>query len=662
MRGLTSLLRRFRDDERGVFAVLFGVFAIVLIAAAGAVVDFTRIELTRTKAQQALDSAALGLQPKMFLSTPYTSDQYKTNAKALLTERLGDTTLTSDVDVATFNTTDGTLHLEGWVEVKTAFVALIGIPKVKARIMSEATRKRLNLEIAMVLDNSLSMDTYTDTNRNGRKDGAEKSRMDNLILAARCATDVLMSGTTNCAATGLDTEDAKASTTTNVKIGIVPFTEFVNVGTANKTASWMDQTGASSLGNDNFDSDDNEGTVYSSAVNRFALFDKLSNVTWGGCVEARKQPYDTTDELPVSGDTLFTPEFSPDEPDSGGYFNNYLADRPSACTNKDAGSWVETKVKSGCGSNYGNNASASSKQSTYNSCNRSETATYVQTNWDGTTKTPAATSMPASMPDKNGQAILPICTTSYTSSGSNSNYTLRVIKSCNYQFTDRELQERLCKYTGSIDTSKEGPNQDCPYNALTPLTNTKATVIAAIKNMAPQGYTNIHQGAIWGYHMLSSTAPLVEAQGYDTSTVKVIILMTDGENTVRSYESGNMNKADGYQAYGYPGAPVSSGTPYNGRIYSTNYPTPSSDSEVTAAMDDRTLETCAQAKKPVASGEPDKIVIYTIGLNAPNQKTIDLLDDCATDTDHSFFPTDPADLTATFKLIADQLSNLRLSK
>jgi len=69
MRGFFSLLRRFRDDERGVFAVLFGVFAIVLIAAAGAVVDFTRIELARTKAQQALDSAALGLQPKMFLTT-----------------------------------------------------------------------------------------------------------------------------------------------------------------------------------------------------------------------------------------------------------------------------------------------------------------------------------------------------------------------------------------------------------------------------------------------------------------------------------------------------------------------------------------------------------------------------------------------------------------
>ena len=653
MRGLFSLLRRFRDDERGVFAVLFGVFAIVLIAAAGAVVDFTRIELARTKAQQALDSAALGLQPKMFLTTPYTEDQYKTTASALLVERLADSAITAVVDTARTNVTDGTLHLEGVITVPTAFVALIGIPSIRARIVSEATRKRLNLEIAMVLDNSGSMATWIDANRNGRKDSAEKTRMENLILAARCATDVLLSGTTDCTASNLATEDAKAANTTNVKIGVVPFTEFVNVGTANKTAAWMDQTGASSLGNDNFDSDDNDGTAYTGTVNRFSLYDALTNVDWAGCVEARQQPYDTTDQLPVSGDTLFTPEFAPDEPD--GYWNSYLNDRPSACTNKDQGSWVKVIEKKVCDKN----ANGSSSNWSSASCSGTTTTTTTQKDGNGTTVTAAATE-----PDTiNGQPKK--CTDTYdgtrTSTGP-SRYTNTYTRSCSYNFSDRELQERLCKYTGSTDTSKEGPNQDCPFNDITPLTNTKTTILSAITEMAPQGYTNIHQGAIWGYHMLSPTAPLTEAQGYDTSTVKVIILMTDGENTVNGYNSSNINSATGYMAYGYPGAPVSSGVAFNGRIYSTNVPTPASDADVTEAMDDRALLTCTNAKAPVASGEPDKIVIYTIGLQAPNQKTIDLLDDCATDTDHSFFPSDPSELTATFKLIADQLSNLRLSK
>lgn len=649
MRGFASLLRRFRDDERGVFAVLFGVFAIVLIATAGAVVDFTRIELARTKAQQALDSAALGLQPKMFLTTPPTSETLKSDAKKLLDERLADSVITTTVDVATTNTSDGTLHLEGSITVPTTFVALIGIPNVRAKIVSEATRKRLNLEIAMVLDNSGSMDTYVDSNKNRKKDNGEKSRMDNLILAARCATDVLMSGTSNCAENNLNTEDAKAANTTNVKIGVVPFTEFVNVGTGYKTAAWMDQTGVSSLANDNFDNDDNDTTPYTGAVNRFALFDKLSNVSWGGCVEARKQPYDTTDEPPVGGDTLFVPQFAPDEPGDGTgknttYGNDYLDDRPTACTNKDQGSWIKTITKTGCTSSDFNSGT----------CSNSNT-TITQKNGSGGAVSPPANTEPESI---NGQAK--ICKDEYDSERTQRNpnrYTNTYTRTCSYNFSDRELQERLCKYTGSIRTGAPGPNQDCPFNALTPLTTSKTTVLTAIKQMKPQGFTNIHQGAIWGYHMLSPTQPLNEGQGYDTSTVKVMILMTDGENTVDGYSSSNMNKADGYMAYGYPGP-----APYNGRIYSSTYPTPSSDAQVTAAMDSRTLETCNQAKKPVATGEPNKIVIYTIGLNAPNQKTIDLLKNCATDVDHAFFPTDPSSLTATFKLIADQLSNLRLSK
>ena len=60
MRGFIKLFKRFHSDERGVFAVLFALMALVLITFAGAVVDYTQIEQARTRAQQALDSAALG--------------------------------------------------------------------------------------------------------------------------------------------------------------------------------------------------------------------------------------------------------------------------------------------------------------------------------------------------------------------------------------------------------------------------------------------------------------------------------------------------------------------------------------------------------------------------------------------------------------------------
>ncbi|NGP17361.1 TadE/TadG family type IV pilus assembly protein [Devosia aurantiaca] len=62
MSQFTKLLRRFGRDERGVFAVIFGLMAIVLIALGGAVVDYVSLEQTRARAQTALDAAALALQ------------------------------------------------------------------------------------------------------------------------------------------------------------------------------------------------------------------------------------------------------------------------------------------------------------------------------------------------------------------------------------------------------------------------------------------------------------------------------------------------------------------------------------------------------------------------------------------------------------------------
>ena len=66
MRHFIGLVRRFRRDERGVFGIIFAILAIVLVAMSGAVVDFTSVQQARTKAQVALDSAALALQPTIF--------------------------------------------------------------------------------------------------------------------------------------------------------------------------------------------------------------------------------------------------------------------------------------------------------------------------------------------------------------------------------------------------------------------------------------------------------------------------------------------------------------------------------------------------------------------------------------------------------------------
>ncbi len=298
-----ELLRRFRSDERGVFAVIFGVMAVVLVATAGAVVDFTSIEQARTRAQQALDSAALGLQPTIY-TTGVTADTIKPMALDLLTERLADNGIAVTMDTPG-DQQDGRHAEARCVDHGEYRLRAAGRHSLRHR----QGQQRGDAQAPQPRDRDGARQLRSMSTKSGGK-----SRMENLILAARCATNVLFSGTTNCAATNLNAEDAKPAVSTNVKIGVVPFTEFVNVGAHNRTASWMDQAGASSLSNDNFDNDDNDATPYNGAVNRFQLYDQLTNVNWAGCVEARKQPYDTTDEPPLGGDTLFMPQFAPTSP------------------------------------------------------------------------------------------------------------------------------------------------------------------------------------------------------------------------------------------------------------------------------------------------------------------------------------------------------------
>jgi len=644
MRGFVDLIVRFRDDERGIFAVIFGVMAIVLVAFAGAAVDYTMVETAKTRAQVALDSAALGLQPTIYNSPAPTSDSLKTTATKLLTQRLNDSSITAAVDGATTDTGSGTLTLTATITTPTYFVSLLGISSLTTKLVSEATRKRINLEVAMVLDNSGSMANY--------------SRMTNLKKAALCAMNVLFNALDECTDAKVTATNDLAPTEQNIWVGIVPFTGFVNVGTGYANATWMDTTGLSSISNDNFDSDDNDATPYTGTVNRFTLFSNIGK-SWSGCVEARPYPYDTDDTTPTSAtpDTLFVPEFAPDTP--SGYSNSYLNDRPNSCTNKDGGTWKETKVKTNCTSTWSNNASDSTKNTTFNNCSSTSTNTYTQTNASGANVSPAATTQPATMNDTNGNAIAAECSVTYASQKTSNNpskYKLTRTNTCAYQFSDRVLQERLCKYASGNTASGGSPGDDCPTNALTPLTATKSTIKTAINAMSSQSYTNIHQGTIWGFHMLSPTEPLTQAKSYDGATSKVMIIMTDGENTVDSYGSNDLNLADTFQAYGWPGArSQTGGQSYNGRIYSDDYPYPASDDEVTAAMDSRALQACTNAK---AAG----ITIYTIGLSAPNQKTIDLLTDCATADTMAYFPTQSSELVSVFEEIASELANLRLSQ
>ncbi|HTM76354.1 MAG TPA: hypothetical protein VL133_01815, partial [Devosia sp.] len=226
--------------------------------------------------------------------------------------------------------------------------------------------------------------------------------------------------------------------------------------------------------------------------------------------------------------------------------------------------------------------------------------------------------------------------------------------------TEQALQERLCKYNGQkiTESANYGPNANCPNVAILPLTATATDVLNRIKDMRADGGTNIQQGAVWGLHALTPGEPLIEALPTGTSTVsKVMIIMTDGFNEpdFRAYDQ-TFNGTAIYGSWGFRKdgrLPDTDGILNNENEYSAH----NSKADMTAAIDAKTLATCASAKAPGTN-----IIVYTIGLSPPSAETRKMLEDCSSGTGYSFFPSDPSELVGVFKTIAGQLAQLRIAQ
>ncbi|MFT3997556.1 MAG: VWA domain-containing protein [Asticcacaulis sp.] len=177
-------------------------------------------------------------------------------------------------------------------------------------------------------------------------------------------------------------------------------------------------------------------------------------------------------------------------------------------------------------------------------------------------------------------------------------------------------------YAGILQTS-----QTCP-TAIQPLTNQRATVTSAINTLVynvgsyyPETY--IPGGLIWGVNIVSPPAPFTEGQAYDTNNKepkKVIVLMTDGANTLYSNSSGNIATANATQL-------------------------------ATTYTNQESICTYAKGKK---------IEIYVIGLGVTDATALQKLQSCATDSAHYFDAQNANDLISAFEIIGGKLSVVRL--
>jgi Flp pilus assembly protein TadG len=189
----------FLQNQHGGFALYFAIACVPIFATVGIAVDYTNASRTRAELQQAGDAAALVAARE----TKMTIEQRKLLAKRFFETNANGYTLK---DFAISINKDGAT-VDASVRIDTSLMAVVGQKYMDVKISSTAMSKTSTLEIVFALDISGSMLA-------GMSSG--KTRLDELKAATTNLVDQLV-----------------AKTDYNVKVGFVPFTMNVNLGTSN---------------------------------------------------------------------------------------------------------------------------------------------------------------------------------------------------------------------------------------------------------------------------------------------------------------------------------------------------------------------------------------------------------------------------------------------
>jgi Mg-chelatase subunit ChlD len=167
----------------------------------------------------------------------------------------------------------------------------------------------------------------------------------------------------------------------------------------------------------------------------------------------------------------------------------------------------------------------------------------------------------------------------------------------------------------------------CLNRGITPLTKTKQAVLDAVNELtSPNGNTNIPQGLGWAWRVLMPQPPFTEAElNPEGERQQAIVLLTDGENYGGS--------GDGYKGVWGIGS---------------------------AARDEMNDRLRALAAAIKASG----VIIYTIQFANSGGPLQALMREVATGPDSPYYHYAPDGdaLRAVFREVANNLSELRLSK
>ncbi|MEX6634066.1 pilus assembly protein TadG-related protein [Hyphococcus lacteus] len=281
-KGRKTLFGRFAKDSGGNIIFLFAFMLSVLFLFAGGAVDYTRWNAVRADMIESMDASSLALAQLSATDPDLTTDELKAYGRKFFEANFNyennllagwDIEFTLDDDAVVLTCVTGKL--------RTYLLGVAGIKKLDIDKCVEITKRGSGrVELALVLDVTGSM--------NNSIDG--KKKIDSLKDAVEKLLDV-MYGT-------------KAESD-NIKIGVVPFNAYVNVGEASSwTNDWADQNANATYHGARFIHVTENGDVdLDTKVNHFTLFNSTTGASWGGCVEARPYPLDELDVPPAGSIT-----------------------------------------------------------------------------------------------------------------------------------------------------------------------------------------------------------------------------------------------------------------------------------------------------------------------------------------------------------------------
>ena len=492
-------LREFLHDRSGSYVLMTALAAVPLVLGLGIGVDYSRASNARLQLQDLSDSAALAVAASGVTDVT----QMRQIAQNYITAN-SITGVVENPTLASFTTVGTAISISVTGSVKTSFMQIANVPKVDLAAKSQAERAITgSLEVSLVLDNTYSM---IEADAKGVK-----------------KIDALKSASTTLVKTLMNDPNAK------VKIALVPYADYVNVGTQNRSESWV-------------------------AV-----------------------PADVTTTKPSVCTTINTKQTCDKAP-------------TYPCTTVTDGV-VQAAT---CGG--GNINCVTTSVPEYQSCTKESSST---TTWFG-------------------------CI------GSRKVGKLKLLD------TDKSVT-----YPGYNATSRA-----CPTPIVT-LTSDKASLLT---NIAAMNYANgsykpltyIPAGLLWGLNTLSPDAPFTQGLTFDPANKdprKVIVLMTDGDNTLRY--NNNVSGVDSTD-----GKTVKIPVDADGNFTTAGL----AQAAITNAD---TLTLCANAKLK-------GIEIFSVALQVDSVDGKAILQTCATDASHYYDATDAAALAAAFGDIATSLSVVRL--